>query len=103
MDPTSFFCAVSTQGYCSRAAPLWNKYAVLIAPLNVMEDHIGKHNCIPFTEVQAHKLLQINRGDAYVEASSAEPQLRMNIKPESLQKAELGRCSKRLSLQRKMI
>jgi hypothetical protein len=88
MDPTSFFSAVSTQGYCSRAVPLWNKYAVLIAPLNVMEDHIGKLNCIPFTEVQSRKLLQINRGEVYVEASSAEPQLRMNIKPESLKSSK---------------
>jgi hypothetical protein len=69
---TNFFGALSTQGYGSRAVALWNNYAILRAPLNMMEDHLRKKNCIQSTEAQATQAAADQAAEAYSAASIAE-------------------------------
>lgn len=71
-EMTNFFGSLSSQGYGTRAVTLWNNYALLRAPLNMMEDHLEKQNCIPPSEAQAAASAADLAAEAYVEAEIAE-------------------------------
>jgi hypothetical protein len=52
---TGFFSVLTSQGYGTRAVTLWNNYAILSGPLEMMakSNRTNKTNCIPKSEVDA--------------------------------------------------
>jgi hypothetical protein len=71
-EMTNFFGALSSQGYGARAVTLWNNYAILRAPLNMMQDHIRKNNCVLSTEAQATQAAADLAAETAVQAVIAE-------------------------------
>ena len=94
---TNFFGTLSSQGYGSRAVALWSNYAILRAPLNMMKDHMLKHNCILSTEAQIAQAAADQAAETAIDATIAlaEAQKKFEAAKEgSSEKADLQKALK---------